>query len=115
MHSARSGDIGARPASRLGLAVVAALLLGLLAGVAAQAASKPLPPAQPAPKLATPLDNQHHMYSLDAYGGVHPLGDAPALASAAYWPGWDIARSVAIFPDGTGGYLLDGYGGLHPV
>jgi hypothetical protein len=32
----------------------------------------------------------------------------------AYWSGWDIARAVAMRPDGRGGYLLDGYGGLHP-
>jgi hypothetical protein len=33
---------------------------------------------------------------------------------AAYWPGWDIARGLALLPDGTGGVVLDGYGGLHP-
>jgi len=32
----------------------------------------------------------------------------------SYWPGWDIARKVVIFADGTGGYVLDGWGGLHP-
>jgi len=31
----------------------------------------------------------------------------------SYW-GWDIARKVVIFPDGSGGYVLDGFGGLHP-
>lgn len=30
------------------------------------------------------------------------------------WPGWDIARDVAIQPSGEGGYVLDAWGGLHP-
>jgi hypothetical protein len=30
------------------------------------------------------------------------------------WPNWNIARSAAIFADGSGGYVLDGYGGVHP-
>jgi hypothetical protein len=30
-----------------------------------------------------------------------------------YWPGWDIARGVAVMPTGDAGYVLDGYGGLH--
>jgi hypothetical protein len=37
----------------------------------------------------------------------------PAVSTGAYWTGWDIARKVAIFSDGTGGYVLDGWGGLH--
>ena len=61
------------------------------------------------------LDDQGHLYTLDGYGGVHPDGTAPALSSSAYWPGWNIARSIGLFPDGTGGYVLDGYGGLHPL
>jgi Fibronectin type III domain len=60
------------------------------------------------------LDNAAHLYLLDGYGGVHPEGTAAPLAGGVYW-GWNIARSLALFPDGTGGYVLDGYGGLHPV
>ena len=30
-----------------------------------------------------------------------------------YWPNWDIARGVAIAPDGTAGFVLDGFGALH--
>jgi len=60
------------------------------------------------------LDNQSHLYTLDGWGDVHNDGSAPALAVSAYWPGWNIARSLALFPDGTGGYVLDGWGGLHP-
>ena len=61
------------------------------------------------------IDNQAHLYTLDGYGGIHPVGSSPARSSSAYWPGWNIARSIALFPDGLGGYVLDGYGGLHPV
>jgi hypothetical protein len=61
------------------------------------------------------LDNQGHLYTLDGWGDVHATGGAPSLSRTAYWPGWNIARSLALFPDGTGGYLLDGWGGLHPV
>lgn len=40
---------------------------------------------------------------------------APAMpVGAPYWPGWDIARAVAVTPDGTAGMVLDGFGGLHP-
>ncbi|HCO01876.1 MAG TPA: hypothetical protein DIT48_00670 [Actinobacteria bacterium] len=31
-------------------------------------------------------------YTMDGYGGVHPFGGAPAIVSASYWPGWDIAK-----------------------
>ena len=61
------------------------------------------------------LDNSHHLYTLDGWGDVHNDGTAPSLAISTYWPGWNIARSVALFPDGTGGYVLDGWGGLHHV
>jgi len=53
-------------------------------------------------------------YVLDLFGGMHPIGGAPAL-TGPYWPGWDIARGMALNPDGQGGYVLDGFGGLHPV
>jgi hypothetical protein len=62
---------------------------------------------------------------LDGWGGLHPfmLGAGPAATITvthavagprAYWPGWDIARDVALLPSGKGGYILDGWGGLHP-
>lgn len=60
------------------------------------------------------LDDSGHMYTLDGYGGLHADGGSPAMTASSYWNGWNIARSVAVFPDGTGGYVLDGYGGLHP-
>ena len=58
-------------------------------------------------------------YDIDGLGGLHPLrimpGPTPSAATGGpYWPSWDIARGVAILPNGTGGYVLDGWGGLHP-
>ena len=64
---------------------------------------------------ATALDNSNHLYTLDGWGGVHPVGASPALAVSAYWQKWDIARGLALFDDGTGGYVLDGWGGIHAV
>jgi len=64
---------------------------------------------------APPLDNKDHLYVLDGWGGVHPLGKAPALSTTAAWPTRDIAFSLALFPDGRGGYVMDGWGQLHPV
>ncbi|MBK9180869.1 MAG: hypothetical protein IPM45_15115 [Acidimicrobiales bacterium] len=53
-------------------------------------------------------------YVLDAFGGLHPFGGAPAASGGPSWPGWDVARRVALNPSGTGGYVLDAFGGLHP-
>ena len=33
-------------------------------------------------------------YVMDGWGGIHPFGGAPAIANAAYWPGWDIAKVI---------------------
>ncbi len=48
---------------------------------------------------------------LDGFGGYHRFGNAPAVGGLPYWPGWDIARSVAFSPTG-GVYLLDGFGAV---
>ena len=53
-------------------------------------------------------------YEVDGWGGVHAFGGAPAKTGSAYWPGWDIARGIALDPAGGGGLVLDGFGGLHP-
>lgn len=67
-----------------------------------------------APSLAAvPVDNTGHLYTLDGYGGIHPVGSSPALIPSAYWSGFDIARGLAMFADGGGGYTLDGWGGVH--
>ena len=54
-------------------------------------------------------------YVLDGWGGIHPFGSAPSVASGGYWKGWDIARSIAMVAGPSpAGYVLDGFGGLHP-
>lgn len=52
-------------------------------------------------------------YVVDAYGGVHAFGNAPAVSITAYWSGWDIARGIVVRPNGVSGYVLDGFGGVH--
>ncbi len=66
-------------------------------------------------RVSQPIDNQAHLYVLDGWGGVHPVGAAPALATTSSWPTRDIAFSLALFPNGSGGYVMDGWGKLHPV
>lgn len=54
-------------------------------------------------------------YSLNGDGTLTPFGGAPAATQGGHqWPNWNIARSIAILPNGTGGYVLDGWGGIHP-
>ncbi len=70
----------------------------------------------PATVRAQPLGGG---YVLDGWGGLHPFAvganpEPPPVRGAPRWRGWDIARAVALLPDGTGGYVLDGWGGLHP-
>ena len=50
------------------------------------------------------------MHGFRVNGNTAPL----TIQQTAYWPGWDIARKVAVFADGKGGLVLDGWGGLHP-
>jgi len=88
-----------------------ALLLFALIVLAGPAATRPAA-TRPA---ASVTDNANHLYTLDGWGGVHAAGSAPTLSISAYWSGWDIARGLAILPDGSGGYALDGWGGVHPV
>ena len=52
-------------------------------------------------------------FALDGYGGIHPWGSAAPVAQAVSWPGWDIARGIAVQQGAQGGYVLDGWGGLH--
>jgi hypothetical protein len=66
-------------------------------------------------RVAPPVDNAGHLYVLDGWGGVHPVGSAPALATTATWPNKDIAFSLSLFADASGGYVMDGWGRLHPV
>lgn len=52
---------------------------------------------------------------IDGWGGIHRLCGSEQIftAGAPYWPGWDIARGIAITPGGNGGFVLDGWGGVH--
>jgi polyvinyl alcohol dehydrogenase (cytochrome) len=52
--------------------------------------------------------------TLDGFGGIHHFGSvASNTQGAPSWPGWQIARSLVVLPDHSGGYVLDGWGGLH--
>jgi spore germination protein YaaH len=53
------------------------------------------------------------LYAVDGYGVLHP-GASPPLPTSATWPGWNIARGLAMTPSGQTGYVLDGFGGVHP-
>ena len=39
------------------------------------------------------------------------VGGAPLFGFPTF--GWDIARDIAVMPDGAGYIVLDGFGGLH--
>ncbi|MEA2634867.1 MAG: tripartite motif-containing protein 71 [Chloroflexota bacterium] len=54
------------------------------------------------------------IYTLDAFGGLHPDAASAALSTTAYWAGQARARSAALLPDGSGGYVLEQNGALHP-
>jgi len=60
------------------------------------------------------VDPFRAMYTLDGFGGLHSDGGSLPPRWSAYWPNWKIARSAALLPDSSGGYVMDGYGGLHP-
>ena len=65
-----------------------------------------------------PAANTLGGYVVDGFGGIHSfaIGANPppaAVSGGPYWLGWDIARGIAVLPDGTGGYVVDGFGGVH--
>jgi hypothetical protein len=97
------------------------LVLGIVALAALPAASALKPGLAPtsakgfAAHVVAPLDNQRHLYVLDGHGDVYPVGDSPALSTRITWPNKNVAYSLALFPDGTGGYVLNGWGALDPV
>src|SRR5881396_3497525 len=98
------------------VALLSASVLYLLPSAGAGVGGGALGWVEGAPsQMKPPVDNQRHLYVLDGWGGVHPVGSSPVLATSAAWPNKDIAFSLALFPDGTGGYVMDGWGGLHPV
>lgn len=50
-------------------------------------------------------------YVLDPDGAVRAYGGAPWFGSARF--GGDVARDLAVMPDGRGYLVLDGWGGVH--
>lgn len=118
----RAAMTGSR--QRMGLLVAS---LFAVAGLTASVLHMLGPDRAPAPRTGSglagnvfthmnpPVDNASHLYVLDGWGGVHPVGPAPALSTTASWPDKDIAFSLALFADGSGGYVLDGWGKLHSV
>src|SRR2546428_13148849 len=54
--------------------------------------------------------------TLNSGGGLHPFGGLTLnTAGSPFWGSWDIARAVAVRPDGSGGWTLDGFGGIHAL
>src|SRR2546425_435443 len=95
------------------VALLSASVLYLLPSAGAGVGGGALDWVEGAPSLMKPpVDNQRHLYVLDGWGGVHPVGASPVLATSASWPTKDTAFSLALFPDGTGGYGMDGCGRL---
>lgn len=95
----RRSDLSRRLRARAGILVAAAVAI---TGIAV---------AQPSvARASTPTGG----VTLDAWGGLHTFGGASVDTNGApYWAGWDIARAVAVLPDGSGGWTLDGWGGIH--
>lgn len=50
-------------------------------------------------------------YVLEPTGTVRAYAGAPGFGSPRF--GWDIARALAVMPDGAGYVVLDGFGGVH--
>jgi uncharacterized protein YvpB len=94
------------------------LSLAAVIGMSAPAAASAGGPAGTAPALPSTLGAAASAVSggvvLDGNGVLHPFGAASvASTSAPQWPGWNIARALALLPGGGGGWTLDGYGGVH--
>ena len=64
----------------------------------------------PAP---TPATQPAGGVALDATGGLHPFGGVSLNTSGAPAFAGDLARGLAVLPDGSGGWVLDANGGVH--
>jgi hypothetical protein len=77
-------------------------------------------PPRPGPVLSprfgrdVAVRSDHSGWVLDGDGTLTPFGGAPAAAIKATWPGRDVARALAVNPDGTSGYVLESNGTLRP-
>src|SRR5712692_9127514 len=96
------------PLFAIGFAALTALLVAP-AVYALSTRTALIPAAAIARRVVAPADNQHHLYVLDGHGVVHPVGDSPALTVSTTWPNKDVAYSLALFTDGTGGYVLNAW------
>ena len=71
------------------------------------------------PFAATAQSPRGQFYVLDAFGGVHAGGGAPAITPATPYFGFDAAQDVAYIPQGSaaghgeGIVVLDIFGGVH--
>ncbi len=55
-------------------------------------------------------------YEVDRFGRIRTVGiggRSPTAATGAPTFPFDLARGVAVVPEGTGGYVVDAYGGMH--
>src|SRR5256886_3453007 len=97
------------------VALLSASVLYLLPSAGAGVGGGALGWVEGAPSQMKPqVDNQRHLYVLDGWGGVHPVGASPILATTSSWPTKDIAFSLALFPDGSGGGGRGGWGRAPP-
>jgi hypothetical protein len=117
-RSARRARAGWR---RGAVATIAAAIGAVLALGVAPAAIATAPAAGAA---TTPPPGSEGLV-VDAWRGLHIVSYAATATirntnHASYWPGWDIARGVALRAADPmtcasfGGYTLDAWGGLHP-
>src|SRR3989442_1108519 len=68
----------------------------------------------PGPAAVYAVAAQAGGVTLDSGVGLHPFGGLTLnTAGSPFWGSWDIARAVAVRPDGSGGWTLDGFGGIH--
>ncbi len=78
-----------------------------------QAASPPPPPPPPPPAgRAVAANPKGGYYVLAGDGLVTAHGGAPSFGSPR-WPRRDLARDIAVMPDGQGYVVLDAWGGVH--
>ena len=85
-------------------------------GMLGTVSSAPRPGPALVPKygrdVAVRPDNSGWVLSGD--GSLTAFGGAPAAAIRAAWPGRDVARALALNPDGSSGYVLESNGTLRP-
>lgn len=63
------------------------------------------------PGKAVAMNPNGGYYLLSGDGAVYAYGGAPYYGAPTF--SWDIARAIAVMPDGRGYVVLDGFGGLH--